>query len=245
MDLYEENFSFLFHYSNFDTNRVKTYDTKFNVRVVVNPKVKEQNVIAEYKKFDQQQKWVFQGGFAIQDTLLIRESTDLCLVNNLNAIIFTPDSKVYCEQVQKILCDNKIGKDCNEETADFEKGKDLIFKLQGTSVTFSPQEYTYFDEEKQLNCHFGDTYHLRHFHACVENTEFGVGKLFLTKAYPVLQFSKDGNSLIFLKNYDFPPNKRLMWTLVIICIAIVLVAAFIYFLVVKKRQSDEAFYTEI
>lgn len=92
-----------------------------------------------------------------------------------------------------------------------------------------------------IECRIGDPELLRSMELCDPNTEFGLGKMFYSKFYPVLSFNKNGTSSIkILKDFDFPVKKesssilKYWWILLIILIIIILV-----FVIMKTRKKND------
>lgn len=94
-----------------------------------------------------------------------------------------------------------------------------------------------------IGCRIGDPEGLRGGRYCNhQTTEFGLGKLFFQKAYPLLTFKQDETvNVSFINHYDFPSKHginllKYWWILLIVLVVLIVI-----FLVVKKKSSDEEY----
>jgi hypothetical protein len=184
---------------------------------------------ALYLNIDQQPNAGYFSGkanakFASPDLSI--NNTELCFSTVVDEVILLPEPQKRCEAVQKIICEGKIGKDCNKLTADLSSAPSLIITMNDVDFEFLPEEYIYMytpanslsdDPTPLVDCRFGDIQELKDNVFCGNAPILAVGKLFFQKYVPVLAYGKDGASSIrLLTSFVIPHPLLSHWMLMVV-----------------------------
>ena len=76
-------------------------------------------------------------------------------------IVAVIDSVDMCNNVMKLVCNGKIGKDCKKPISDLTKAPVLTITLKEHKFEFKHEDYVFFNEKEELKCRFGDLADLR------------------------------------------------------------------------------------
>lgn len=209
----------------------------FNGFVIQNPLIEEKDVLFKTKLDKKAEFWTVTGDLSLPGTEYDLRGKSFCLTTLSNEIIQTIDADDFQRRIQEVACSGKYWTDCTKKEADLKKLSPLAITFGTVLFVFSPEEYTYFGDNGVLMARVGDIGIMRSDRQCPPNSEFGLGKLFFQKYFPLFTFMKDGAAqLTFLQKLDVKEEPQKPWVLIGIAIAIVLIALAI-FLYLKPKTA--------
>ena len=242
---FQDDISFIFHFYYEKNDLIKTDLLDIGSDILMNPSIAEGDKLIQIDFDNKKNFWDFKANFEIENTDVNLKNLNICITNSFNDLIILKDDKKLCDSIKKIACDNKIGNDCKKKNVNFKKLPKLIFILENKKkLEFLAKDYIYFTKENVLECRFGNIENLKSFGTCDKNSEFAVGKVFLSKFYPVFVFNKDKtSSLIFLDFFKF--HQKSVYWINIVFVFFLIISPFFYVLLKKKRKSDRDVYSRV
>lgn len=236
-NLYNNKFSFLISYQikeGFENKEKLIFESNF----IINPNFEEKNIFEEFEIEKNSENWILEGSVFLHEIFGF-EKKKICFSNFENDLFISNDFLNFCEDIQKIACDGKIGNQCKFDNSDFTKIKNLKFNFGNSEIEFFPEEFLFFDENKNLKCRFGNFNNLKENGLCENSDELAVGKIFYSKLFPVFKFENEKTFLIFLKNYDFLKKiDKLTFYLIIGGISLVILV-FLFLIIFKLLKSKK------
>jgi hypothetical protein len=241
--LYGEKADIVFKFKLGDAS-VPNDELSYNLFAYLNPLYSDNDVIREFVLDENAGSWYSKANIDFISPAWSFEDKRVCF-NTDDLLIQVDDSTDRCDAVKKLVCNGKIGPDCVRSIADFSKAPKLSIDLDGTKFDFNPEEYLYYNKDV-VDCRFGDTGDLRVNGSCDEDTQLGLGKLFLQKNIPVFKFRYGGkSSIVLLKDFNAPddkPSNRFIWLIVGGISAVIALIVIISIILKKKQESDEDYY---
>ena len=236
---YEKDFSLALRFK-VQNPSVTNSRLAFDGFVIQNPAVEEKDVLFKTQLDKKADFWTVTGALNLPGTEYDLKDKSFCLTTLSNEIIQTIDAEDFQRRIQEVACSGKYWTDCTKKVADLKKLSPLTVTFGTAAFVFSPEEYTYFDSKDVLMARVGDIGTMRSDRQCPPNTEFGLGKLFFQKYFPLFTFTKDGAAqLSFLSKLEVKDEPQKPWILIAIAVAVVFLAIVI-FLCLKPKTAPAA-----
>lgn len=186
--------------------------------------------------------WTVKGDLAFPESEYNYKDVEFCLTTISSEIIQVIDAMVFNRKIQTMACDGKYWNECTKKNADLKKLPLLSITLGTATFSFTPEEYTYFDNDGVLTTRIGDIQPMRSDQQCPLKSEFGLGKLFFQKYIPLFTFVKDGSAkLSFLNKLDVQDEKSKIWLYIALGGAIIAIVVILVILLRWKAPSDDEY----
>lgn len=214
----------------------------FDGYAVQNPTYNETDILFSTSLPKEEKFWTLKGDLSFPDSDYIYKGIRFCLTTISSEIIQVMDALVFNRKIQETACGGKYWNECNKSTADLKKLPLLSITFEKTVFSFTPEEYTYFDNKGILTSRIGDIQPMRSDRQCPIESEFGLGKLFFQKFIPMFTFVKDGSAkLSFLNKLEVQEPKSSIWLYIALGGAIISIAVILVILLKWKAPSDDEY----
>jgi hypothetical protein len=247
-NIYKSNSTLLLSYEESDQTK-DNEDFPFKFRAFANIKYDLNSVVGVVIIPVNSTYWSATGSSDIISPAFSSNSTDICFSTMGDGIIQVPEPTDQCDAVKYIICDKKIGDSCTRDNANFTLAPPISFQIDDNRFEFVPDEYLYFDSRGIVECKFGNIKEIRASEVCDPSTELAFGKAFMLKYIPIFQFNFGQDAQIILINHFDPPKPpsppvtSLTWVVIAVCCSIAIVGTIFVFVLKKKSEEDESFYT--
>ena len=213
---------------------------QFNSYVVLNPTLNATQIITSFTYAATENFWSLKGALKLANTEYNYNNINFILTSNANEIIQTIDAMDFCHRIQEVACNGLILANCNKTNADLTKLSNLEFTFNEKVFSFTPAEYTFYNDRDVLDCRVGDVGSLRSDYQVPPKTEFALGKMFFEKYIPLFTFNADGTAkLTFLNTLEVKEKNSSIWLILGIVGAVIAIAVILYIMMHKKENRDE------